>query len=189
MGKTMQSSVWKKGILKTAVAETEPGAAIRYFHKRRMSPSSDCPGTLAELLCKDYTDFKECPNDFQLIHVISCSRNIHGFLADVNWYTGGNSYVTLPNITAEKKPGVYLVKAKRIQWHYQLWMVGFTSITHLRWLGTCSQCATIAKDKGTDLAPYGLSWFGEKELELLMEMLSANADSECVSAVVAASQF
>ena len=86
-----------------------------------------------------------------------------------------------------------MVKAKRIQWHYPLWMAGFTSITHLRRLGTRSQCATIAKDKGTDLAPYGLSWFGEKELELLMEMLGVNAEprawTEVKPAVVAASKF
>ena len=167
----------KKGKSSTAVAAPEP----RIFKGW---------ATLAEFLQKDSTEQRsESSDTTHLIHIISCSEVNRGFQAEVNWYTGGNSYVTLPNTVAERKPGLYLAKGKRIRWHYPPWMARLTSITHLRWLGTRSQCAQIAKEKGTDLATYGLSWFGKTELELLMEMLSANADSECVSAVVAASQF
>ena len=64
-----------------------------------------------------FTGWKVCKNllrksmkeirkgSFQLIHVLTCSQLLHGVEAEVNWYTGGNSYVTLPTAVAEKRPG------------------------------------------------------------------------------------
>ena len=64
-----------------------------------------------------FTGWKVCKNllrksmkeirkgSFQLIHVLTCSELLHGVEAEVNWYTGGNSYVTLPTAVAEKRPG------------------------------------------------------------------------------------
>ena len=81
---------------------------------------------------------------FQLIHVLTCSELLHGVEAEVNWYTGGNSYVTLPTAVAEKRPGVYLAKAKFIRFKdfpedEQGPERAVASISHLRWLIRCTQ--------------------------------------------------
>ena len=121
-------------------------------------------------------DCKKLPGPCQavsLIHVISCSGLLHGVQAEVNWYTGGNGYVTLPNAIAEKKPGVYLAKAKHMGWEDlddedRGPQTPSASITHLRRLGTRSQFVKMADEKGTA--------FGKKKYERLMEMLTFNVD-------------
>ena len=95
MVKALRASVAKKGKCSTAVAEKEPGAFKGWI-------------ALAEFLRKDREELNtECPNwGFQEpIHVISCSETMYGFLAEVKWYTGGSSYVTLPTAVAEKNQG------------------------------------------------------------------------------------
>ena len=52
------------------------------------------------------------PNCLQLICIVECSQLFHGREAEVNWYTGGNSYVTINPAVAVPGPGVYLAKAK-----------------------------------------------------------------------------
>ena len=156
MVKALRASVAKKGKCSTAVAEKEPGAFEGWT-------------ALAEFLRRDREELNtECPNwGFQEpIHVISCSETMYGFLAEVKWYTGGSSYVTLPTAVAEKKPGVYLARAKNIRWHYPATLAGLQSIAHLRFLGTRSEIVKMADAKGRDLA--------NEELELLMEMLSVH---------------
>ena len=110
----------------------------------------------------------------ELVHVISCSELMDGVQAEVNWYTGGNSYVTLPKTAAAKRPGVYLVKANHIQWmdlsdEDQGPQTPSASITHLRWLGTRSQFVKVADARGVEL--------GKKKVGLLTEMLNVNVDS------------
>ena len=121
-------------------------------------------------------DCKELPGPCQavsLIHVISCSGLLHGVQAEVNWYTGGNGYVTLPYAVALKKPGVYLAKANHIRFNDlseedQGPQTPCVSITHLRWLGTQSQFVKMASERGRE--------FGKKKYALLMEMLTVNVD-------------
>ena len=77
---------------------------------------------------------------FQLIHVLTCSELLHGVEAEVNWYTGGNSYVTLPTVVTKKRPGVYLAKAKFMRFKdfpedEQGPETAVASISRLRWLG------------------------------------------------------
>ena len=81
--------------------------------KRKKKPQSRKRGTaVAEKKPRESKGWKVCKNllrksmkeirkgSFQLIHVLTCSA-----CAEVNWYTGGNSYVTLPTAVAEKRPG------------------------------------------------------------------------------------
>ena len=83
----------KKGKSSTAVAAPEP----RIFKGW---------ATLAEFLLKDSTKRQsESSDTTHLIHIISCSEVNRGFQAEVNWYTEGNGYVTLPNAVAEKNQG------------------------------------------------------------------------------------
>ena len=151
----------KKGKSSTAVAAPEP----RIFKGW---------ATLAEFLQKDSTEQRsESSDTTHLIHIISCSEVNRGFQAEVNWYTGGNGYVTLPNAVAEKKPGVYLAKAKHMGWEDlddedRGPQTPSASITHLRRLGTRSQFVKMADEKGTA--------FGKKKYERLMEMLTFNVD-------------
>ena len=103
-------------------------------------------------------------SSMSLIHVIASSGLLHGFQAEVNWYTGGNGYVTLPTAMAVKKPGVYLVKAKHIRWldlseEDQGPQTPSASITHLRWLGTRSQFVKMASERGRE--------FGRKNMRSL----------------------
>ena len=151
----------KKGKSSTAVAAPEP----RIFKGW---------ATLAEFLLKGTTKRQsESSDTTHLIHIISCSEVNRGFQAEVNWYTGGTSFVTLPNAVAEKKPGVYLAKAKHIRWldlddEDRGPQTPSASITHLRRLGTRSQFVKMADEKGTA--------FGKKKYERLMEMLTFNVD-------------
>ena len=122
---------------------------------------------------------------FQLIHVLTCSELLHGVEAEVNWYTGGNSYVTLPTAVAEKRPGVYLAKAKFIRFKdfpeepedEQGPERAVASISHLRWLGARKEFMKIAK------SPNSIKHIRKNKHEHLMEMLNFNCDSSDVETV------
>ena len=92
-------------------------------------------------------------------------------MAEVNWYTGGRYTVTLPTLNKIPMPGVYLAKAKHIQWHYPPWMARFPSITQLRWIGTRRQFVQVICEMGMI--------FGETKLGLINEMLNQDEPSEC----------
>ena len=157
MGK--RASVSKKGKTSTAVAAGEADTfkgwvAVAEF--LRAEPRGDVSNAL------------------QLIHVLSCSRLEVGFQAEINWYTGGNNYVTLPYAVVEKTPGVYFARAKHIRWldkpdEDEGPETPSASISHLRWLGTRHQFLKAVKEKGRD--------FGKKKFALLMEMLTVNVGS------------
>ena len=119
---------------------------------------------------------------FQLIHVLTCSELLHGVEAEVNWYTGGNSYVTLPTAVAEKRPGVYLAKAKFIRFKdipedEQGPQTAAASISHLRWLGTRKEFMKIAQ------SPICIKHTGKRKHDRLMEMLTFNCDCSDVETV------
>ena len=141
-----------------------------------------------------FTGWKVCKNllrksmkeirkgSFQLIHVLTCSELLHGVEAEVNWYTGGNSYVTLPTAVAEKRPGVYLAKAKFIRFKdfpedEQGPQTAAASISHLRWLGARKEFMKIAK------SPNSIKHIRKNQHQHLMEMLNFNCDSSDVETV------
>ena len=120
------------------------------------------------LLGRDYKQI--CgpgPNGFHLVHIIACSGLMHGYEAEVNWYTGGNCIVTMPTAVAEATPGVYLVKRKitRLYMHDEdLCATPAGSITHLRRLGSSAefiQMTFVQSDK-----------LGSFRYDKLMDMLS-----------------
>ena len=133
-----------------------------------------------------FTGWKVCKNllrksmkeirkgSFQLIHVLTCSELLHGVEAEVNWYIGGNSYVTLPPAVAEARPGVYLAKV-----YLGLFGQGFTaaSIKRLRWLGARKEFMKMAK------LPNSIKYLGKNKHSRLMEMLNFNCDSSEVEEV------
>ena len=172
MGKTTRASITKKSRCSTASAEKEPVVLEGWI-------------TLGKFLRGDCKELRwVCPDwgSLQLIHVISCSRvgvhvspTWHDFVADVNWYTGGYSTVTLPTAVAEKKTGVYLARAKHIRWHYPPSLARLASITNMRWLGTRDQIVKMANERGRDL--------DKNQLQLLIEMLSVNSVSTARSEI------
>ena len=91
----------------TAGAKKKPGSSKAQKNKLRAWKACE------NLLRKSMEEIRK--GSFQLIHVLACSELLHGVEAEVNWYTGGNSYVTLPTAVAEERPGVYLAKAKFIR--------------------------------------------------------------------------
>ena len=118
----------------------------------------------------------------QLIHVLFCSVLMHGIEADVNWYTGGNSYVTLPTAVAENRPGIYLANAKfnrmkDLPEEDQGPQTAIASITRLRWLGARNEFLKIAT------CPNSVRQLGKNKHDRLMEMLNANCDSSEVEDV------
>ena len=96
----------KAAMVKTTRAKAQPQS-----QKRRTAVA------VARQKRRGFKGWKVCENllrqsmeeirkgSFQLIHVLACSELLHGVEAEVNWYTGGNSYVTLPTAVAEKRPG------------------------------------------------------------------------------------
>ena len=119
---------------------------------------------------------------FQLIHVIACSELMHGIEAEVDWYIGGNSYVTLPTAVAEKRPGVYLAKAKFLRFKdfpedEQGPQTAAASISRLRWLGARKEFMKMAK------LPNVIKSIGKNKHRRLMEMLNFNCDSSEVEEV------
>ena len=122
-----------------------------------------------KFLRKDYKEMRKAsPNSFQLLSITSCAELMHGFEAEVNWYTGGNEYVTLPTAVAEAEPGVYLAKAKSIRMQDlaeedQGPQTPAASITYLRLLGTATEFIKMTKESRKEL--------GKKKQERLMEML------------------
>ena len=153
--------------------------------KRKKKPQSRKRGTaVAEKKPRDFKGWKVCENllhqsmeeirkgPFQLIHVLACSELLHGVEAEVNWYIGGNSYVTLPPAVAEVVPGVYLAKV-----YLGLFGQGFTaaSITRLRWLGARKEFMKMAKLPN--------SIIGKDKHGRLMEMPTFNCDSSEVEEV------
>ena len=111
---------------------------------------------------------------FQLIHVLACSELLHGVEAEVNWYIGGNSYVTLPPAVAPARPGVYLARV-----HLGLFGQGWTaaSIKYLRWMGARKEFMKMAK------LPNSIKYLGKNKHSRLMEMLNFNCDSSEVEEV------
>ena len=168
MGKTRRAKVVpqsrKRG---TAVAETKP----RVFKG----------WTVCEKLLRK--SFKEIrTGSSQLIHVLGCSALMHGFEAEVNWFTGGNSYVTLPTAVAERRPGVYWAKAKftrtkELSEDDEGPQTATASITHLRWLGARNEFMKMAR------LPNTIKDLGKKKHECLMEMLNFNCESSEVEEV------
>ena len=166
--------------------------------KRKKKPQSRKRGTaVAEKKPRESKGWKVCKNllrksmkeirkgSFQLIHVLTCSELLHGVEAEVNWYTGGNSYVTLPTAVAEKRPGVYLAKAKFIRFKdfpeepedEQGPERAVASISHLRWLGARKEFMKIAK------SPNSIKHIGKNKHDHLMEVLNFNCDSSDVETV------
>ena len=138
-------------------------AAMGKTTRANVQPQSRKRGTAgAEKKPREFKGWKVCKNllrksmkeirkgSFQLIHVLTCSELLHGVEAEVNWYTGGNSYVTLPTAVAEKRPGVYLAKAKFMRFKdfpedEQGPETAVASISRLRWLGARKEFMKIAK--------------------------------------------
>ena len=109
----------------------------------------------------------------QLLRIIRCSQLMHGFEAEVNWYTGGNSYVTLPTAVAEAVPGVYLAKARFRLSKEAARDKGpetpVASISHLRLLGTQKEFVKLAAEcTGT---------LGKPQRGRLVQMLQQGDDS------------
>ena len=155
MGKSTQASIAKKRPSSSAVAALKPSRFKGW-------------GVCEKFIRKSVKEM--CKGSTQLIHVIACSELLHGMEAEVNWYTGGNSYVTLPAAVAEAKPGVYLTRAKfnrmkRLPEEDQGPDSPAASITHLRWLGTRGEFSRMAQwhKSGKNL--------GKQKQERLMEML------------------
>ena len=151
----------------TAVAERRPGVFKGWDLCQR-------------LLRKNLKEIRK--GSTQLIHVLVCSVLMHGIEADVNWYTGGNSYVTLPTAVAEKRPGIYLANAKfkrmkDIPEEDQGPETAIASITRLRWLGARNDFLKVAK------CPNSVKQLGKKKHDRLMEMLNVNCDSSEVEDV------
>ena len=172
MGKASPATVSKKKKSSTVVAEPHSAVFSGWI-------------TVAEFLRKDSKALsRDNQNCIQLIHVLSCAELSVGMQAEVNWYTGGNHYVTLPNAVTEKPPGIYFAKAKHIRWtdlseEDQGPQTPMASITNLRWLGTRRQFLKIAKERGREV--------GKKSFGLLMEMLTANYDSSSDAATCGSS--
>ena len=88
---------------KAAMGKATPGK-VQPQSRKRVTGAGKKP--------RVFTGWKVCKNllrksmkeirkgSFQLIHVLTCTA-----CSEVNWYTGGNSYVTLPTAVAEKRPG------------------------------------------------------------------------------------
>ena len=109
----------------------------------------------------------------ELIHIISCDRVNNEIQAEVNWYTGGNHYVTLTAF-AVKSPGVYFAQARHVPWtdlseEDQGPQTPCATISHLRWLGTRRQFLNAAHKKKKDI--------GKKTLTSLIDMLTHSVDS------------
>jgi hypothetical protein len=131
-------------------------------------PSAAAWKACGNFLGRDYKEIcRSGPNCFRLVHIIACSGLMHGYEAEVNWYTGGNCIVTMPTAVAEATPGVYLVKRKitRLFMHDEdLCATPAGSMTHLRRLGSSAefiQMAFVQSDK-----------LGSFRYDKLMDMLS-----------------
>lgn len=112
---------------------------------------------------------------YQLIHLLACSQLMHGVEAEVNWYIGGNSYVTMPTAVADSRPGVYLAKAKfigkkDIPEDDQGPQAAIVSLTGLRWLGARNEFIRMAKKS------YSIKYLGKNKHNRLMEMLNCNCE-------------
>ncbi len=123
-----------------------------------------------KFLAKDYSEISKKPMDtVQLLCLISCSALVHGISAEVNWYIGGNSIVTLPAATAEAKPGAYLANTTWSQFGAEDYSeMPVASIDHLRWLGTASELMTMTRASRKEL--------GNQKYARLVEMLTFNCD-------------
>ena len=119
-------------------------------------------------------------DSFQLIRIIEGTKLMHGFQAEVNWYTGGNSYVTLPTAVAAKGfqgPGFYLAMTKWVRmkdvpeedWGPQ---TPVASICKLRWKGTDIYFRSILSDLLTRKI------LGKKKYNRLLQMLDRPSDAE-----------
>jgi hypothetical protein len=127
-------------------------------------------------------DFKEMCNtskdSYELIRVIEGTELMQGVQAEVNWFTGGNSYVTLSTAVAAKSfkgPGVYLAKVKwppfvgEEDWGPQ---TPLASICNLRWKGTNSYFEERANDAKV------AKLLGKKKYDHLLQMLDSPWDLE-----------
>ena len=116
-------------------------------------------------------------NSVQLLAMISCSMLYHVCEADVNWYTGGNSYVSLPKseLSGGPGPGVYLAKTKILN-KAAVADPDFgpdaiaAEITNLRYLGTIDEFRKHTMESKAEL--------GQRKYERLMEMLTAGMWSD-----------
>ena len=171
---------------KAAMGKTTPANVQPQSRKRGTAGAEKKPREFKgwrvckQLLRKSMKEIRQ--GSFQLIHVLTCSELLHGVEAEVNWYTGGNSYVTLPTAVAEKRPGVYLAKAKFLRFKdfpedEQGPQTAAASISRLRWLGARKEFMKIAK------SPNSIKHIGKNKHDHLMEMLNFNCDSSDVETV------
>ena len=166
----------KAAMVKTTRAKAQPQS-----QKRRTAVA------VARQKPRGFKGWKVCENllrqsmerirkgSFQLMHVLACSELMHGVDAEVNWFIGGNSYVTLPTAVAEKRPGVYLAKAKFIRTKdipedEQGPQTAIASITCLRWLGSRNAFMKMAT------SPKCIEKVGKSKHDRLMEMLNYDCD-------------
>jgi hypothetical protein len=136
--------------------------------------------SLEKFLRKDYKEMCNTKKDsFQLLRVIeSRQRQVQGVEAEVNWYTGGNSYVTLPTAVAAngfQGPGFYLAMTKWVRMKdvpEEDWgpKTPVASITDLRWKGTTWYFKEIAFSRRV------LKALGKKKYNRLMEMLGVGVE-------------
>ena len=148
------ASVSKKPARSTAVAEQQPRGFEGW-------------GACKRHLRRQFQEIRK--GSSQLVHVLACSKTVHGIEAAVNWYIGGNELVTMPSAVAVPLPGVYLVRAKFIRMHGVLDVDQWSgrprpSLTHLRWLG--------ARDEFIKMARCSRMALGKNKHRHLMQMLS-----------------
>ena len=115
----------------------------------------------------------------QLLRIIQSSHVLNGVEAEVNWYSGGNSYVALPASVAEVMPGVYLAKARFTPRRHHADdesgpQAKTASIWHLRLLGTAGEFITATKENRKTLGRTKTS----RLIQMLSEPIQSSPDVE-----------
>jgi len=112
---------------------------------------------------------------YELFRVIRCSRLMHGMVADVAWFTGGNDPVELHGgRVKEARSGVYFGLYREMGRVLDDEDIGPQTpvgrITRLRWLGSTSDFTSLAKASKKEL--------GNAKYNRLMDMLSSDDGSD-----------
>ena len=148
---------------------TPRGDAIRF--------NSDGWKACVKFLGQDYKSMCDTRKpSYQLLHVNAYESMLHGIEADVNWYIGGNAYVTITapqSRGAWRCPGVVLAKTKFLQVRdLHDADVGphtiHARISNIRWLGYTNEFAAMTVASRKEL--------GKKKYDRLMEMLTFYED-------------
>jgi hypothetical protein len=142
-----------------------------------LKPFNEC---VAFLRKAPSTSVPPSKDSFQLIRIIEGTKLMQGFQAEVNWYTGGNSYVTLPTAVAAngfQGPGFYLamtkwVRMKDVPEEDLRPETPVASICKLRWKGTHHYFRSIISDV------HARKVLGNKKVCRLLQMLDRPSDVE-----------